>query len=190
MFFKMNVYDFDKTIYDGDSTLDFYKFCLKRHPSILFLLPKQIGSAVLYKINFIDKNKFKEVFFSFLQSVPDIDEEVFCFWNEHDKKIKNWYKKQRQNNDIIVSASPEFLLEEICNRMNIKCIVATQIDRRTGKISGKNCYGDEKVNRLKKYMPDIKIHCFYSDSYSDAPVAHISEKAYLVKGDKIVRWVI
>ena len=27
----MNVYDFDKTIYDGDSTLDFYLFSLKKN---------------------------------------------------------------------------------------------------------------------------------------------------------------
>ena len=31
---KMNVYDFDKTIYDGDSTADFYLFSLKRHKGI------------------------------------------------------------------------------------------------------------------------------------------------------------
>ena len=30
----MNVYDFDKTIYYGDSTADFYLFCLKRHKKI------------------------------------------------------------------------------------------------------------------------------------------------------------
>ena len=35
----MNVYDFDGTIYDGDSTLDFWYFCLKKHPQILLYLP-------------------------------------------------------------------------------------------------------------------------------------------------------
>ena len=28
----MNVYDFDKTIYAGDSTIDFWKFCMIRYP--------------------------------------------------------------------------------------------------------------------------------------------------------------
>ena len=32
------VYDFDETIYDGDSTVDFYKYCVKRKPSLLLLL--------------------------------------------------------------------------------------------------------------------------------------------------------
>ena len=31
----MNVYDFDKTIYKGDSTLDFYFFCLRKKPIII-----------------------------------------------------------------------------------------------------------------------------------------------------------
>ena len=35
----MNAYDFDKTIYDGDSTADFYIFCLKKHKSIILLSP-------------------------------------------------------------------------------------------------------------------------------------------------------
>lgn len=31
----MNVYDFDKTIYDGDSTLDFYFFHLRKVQCLL-----------------------------------------------------------------------------------------------------------------------------------------------------------
>ena len=37
----MNVYDFDGTIYDGDSTVDFFLHALKRNPSVLLHLPKQ-----------------------------------------------------------------------------------------------------------------------------------------------------
>ena len=39
----MNVYDFDKTIYDGDSTADFYIFSLKRHKKILLLAPSPVS---------------------------------------------------------------------------------------------------------------------------------------------------
>ena len=31
----INSYDFDKTIYDGDSSADFYKYCLKRNKKVL-----------------------------------------------------------------------------------------------------------------------------------------------------------
>ena len=31
---KIVAYDFDGTIYDGDSSVDFYKFCFKKKKSI------------------------------------------------------------------------------------------------------------------------------------------------------------
>ena len=60
----MNVYDFDKTIYDGDSTVDFYFFCLKQTPKMLKYLPYQGFSFIKYLFGFIDKTHFKEKFFS------------------------------------------------------------------------------------------------------------------------------
>lgn len=185
----MNVYDFDGTIYDGDSTFDFYRFCLKRHPSIMVCLPKQIGSALLYKTKIINKLQFKQCFFCFLKKLTDVNQEVFYFWNLNEKKIKTWYRNQKSYDDVIVSASPDFLLEEICKRINIRHLVATKIDRKTGKFISKNCFGEEKVNRLRVYMPNIKIQCFYSDSYSDFPLAQISDKAFLVKGEQIIYWL-
>ena len=70
---KVNIYDFDGTIYDGDSTLDFYMFCLKKNIKIFILLPKQLFYIFLYKINIKNKNQMKEVFFSFLNYIDNID---------------------------------------------------------------------------------------------------------------------
>ena len=52
----MNVYDFDNTIYDGDSSIDFYLFCLKKNKKVIYLLPKQFLAFTLYKIKVKDKN--------------------------------------------------------------------------------------------------------------------------------------
>lgn len=38
----MNVYDFDGTIYNGDSSVDIYFFLLKRYPKLIAYFPKQI----------------------------------------------------------------------------------------------------------------------------------------------------
>ncbi len=184
----MNVYDFDGTIYDGDSSVDFYRYCLKKHPAIIVCLPWQIFSAILYKLKIITKIQFKEYFFGFLNKLSNVDQEVQRFWNDNEDKIKTWYRNQMNNEDIIVSASPEFLLEEICKRNNIKHLVATKIDKYSGKIISENCYGKEKVVRLKRYMPNLKIQYFYSDSYSDLPLAQIAEKAFLVRGNRIIQW--
>ena len=58
----MSVYDFDNTIYDGDSSIDFWFFSLTRNPIIVVLLPYQIIMATLYKCKVVEKAKFKEVF--------------------------------------------------------------------------------------------------------------------------------
>ena len=44
----MNVYDFDGTIYDGDSTIDFFFYSLKKKPSLICYLPKQATGFLLY----------------------------------------------------------------------------------------------------------------------------------------------
>ena len=42
---RIDVYDFDGTIYDGDSTVDFTRFCLRRHPAVLAGLPRFIDTV-------------------------------------------------------------------------------------------------------------------------------------------------
>ena len=89
--FIINVYDFDKTIYDGDSTIDFYLFCICKNPILVFLLPITILYFIIYKLKIIDKLKFKEKFFSFLKYIKNIDNLVQLFWERNKKKIKPWF---------------------------------------------------------------------------------------------------
>lgn len=86
----MNVYDFDETIYNGDSTIDFYLYCLKSNIKLLKYLPKQIKSILLFKLKKIDRTEMKENFFCFLKDV-DIEKSVESFWKqkEESQKIKN-----------------------------------------------------------------------------------------------------
>ncbi len=39
---KINLYDFDNTIYEGDSSTDFFFYCLKKYPKIVKIIPKNI----------------------------------------------------------------------------------------------------------------------------------------------------
>lgn len=184
----MNVYDFDKTIYRGDSTIDFYLHCLRRNPKIIFCLPTQVGGFVKYKLGKINKTEFKGLFFCFLKKIDDIESEVVCFWDKNENKIKEWYQKQQQVDDIIISASPFFLLEEICNRNEIQFLIASEVDYHTGEFLSSNCYGEEKVYRFKKLFPQKEIEVFYSDSHSDIPMAQLAKKAYIVKGERLSKW--
>ncbi len=183
---KVNLCDFDKTIYDGDSSIDFYNFCLKKKIAILKHLPKQVLYIFLYKIKKKNKTEMKEVLFSFLKDFNNIDEVIEEFWNKYYEKIKKWYLIKNHSNDIIISASPEFLLKIPCDKLKVKDLIASKVDKKNGKFIGENCYGKEKVRRLKEKYPNIKISNAYSDSMSDYPLFEIASNSYIVKKNNII----
>ena len=185
----MNVYDFDKTIYDGDSTADFYLFSLKRHKKIITLAPSLLGSVIkFYVFKKGTKTDFKQVMYRFLRYC-DIDRDIADFWEINQSKIKKYYMKQKKSDDVIISASPEFLLEPIIKKLDINTLMASSVDKHTGLYDGINCHGKEKVRRFYEVFPDGKIDEFYSDSYSDTPLAEIADKAYIVKGEELSEWI-
>ena len=118
----------------------------------------------------------------------NIEKDLPEFWASHKNNIKDWYYKTQREDDVIISASPEFLLEPICKELGIKYLMASKVDMKTGKYEGINCHGKEKVRRFYEMFPNGKIEDFYSDSYSDSPLAEISKKAFLVKGNELKDW--
>ena len=180
----INSYDFDKTIYNGDSSADFYKYCLKKNKKILLQVPVQLWGTILYILKIIDKTKFKERVFSFLKRVDDVDLYVDEFWKEHYKKIKKWYLEQKERTDVIISASPEFLLKPLEKKLKVN-IIASRVDKKTGKFLSKNCHDYEKITRYEE-LYDKKIKAFYSDSIkADRAMFEYAKEAYLVTKDKV-----
>jgi len=183
----MNVYDFDGTIYDGDSTVDFFWFALKHKPSIICYVPKQMLGFFLYGMKRINKTKLKEHFFSFLSGI-DAEQLTKAFWSQNQHKIYNWYLEQQLPDDIIISASPEFLLKPICAQLGIGRLIASKVDVQSGKFFGNNCYGKEKICRLAIEQHITHIDKFYSDSRSDLPLAQIADHAFLIKKGMVTEW--
>ena len=183
----MNLYDFDKTIYAGDSTVDFYFFCLKKKITLIKYMPKQFLSILKYKFKFISKKKMKEDFFSFLKGIDNVDDYIEKFWLLYKKKIKKWYIDSSNKNDVIVSASPQFLLNPLKNMFQIKDIIASNVDSRTGNFLSENCYGEEKVNRIRQLYNNVEFINAYSDSLSDMPMLNLAENKYLIKKNKIIK---
>lgn len=184
----MNVYDFDGTIYDGDSTIDFYIYCLKNDIKIIRFLPYQCMGTLMHFISRKDKTKYKEMFYIFLKSLGNPEKLVADFWINHMCKIKEWYLYQQKEDDVIISASPEFLLWPVCEKINVKYLLASEVSINTGKYKGRNCRGKEKVNRFKASFPACEINKFYSDSKSDLPLAMLADESYICKGNNIVKW--
>ncbi len=184
----MNVFDFDNTIYDGDSTRDFYFFCLRNHPSIIRYLPHQIFAVFRYLLLKADITITKERCYSFLSALNDASELIEKFWDTHLHKIRSWYVEKQHTDDLIISASPEFLLRPVCDKLGISQLLASRVNIFTGKYSGVNCSSEEKVRRFREAYPTAQINECYFDSDSDIPLARLSQCAYRVSGNQIKRW--
>lgn len=184
----MNVYDFDKTIYYPDSSYHFFLFCLKRHPAVVLpVLPKAMLLALRYRHGTVGAAELKEQLFSFLPRLKDAEEEIRLFWRGHRCNLRDWYLRQKKPDDLIISASPAFLLRPIADELDVR-LIATPMNIKSGRIEGLNCHDREKVRRFREEYGNAAIHAFYSDSLSDSPVAELAERAYLVKKDKICDW--
>ena len=184
----MNTYDFDETIFNPDSSYAFILYCWKRFPGeMLKTLPGVCLASLAY---FRDKSRAKELkekLFAFLPSLADVDAVVEDFWACHQDGIGQWYLRQKREDDIIISASPEFLLAPIARQLGVR-LIATPMDKYSGKIHGKNCHDMEKVRRFYEEYPNAHTEEFYSDSLSDTPMAEIADRAFLVRKGTLSPW--
>ncbi len=187
----MNVYDFDNTIYDGESALDFFFYYVKKQPSLLRYLPKVLRAMARYKAGKVtveqaltDYAPFVE---DFLSGREDLSADAADFWDGHMRKIKPFYASVAREDDVVVTASPEYSIREVCRRLGIKNCVCSLVDEKTGRIT-RLCMRSRKIPAFFEAFPDAHVEDFYTDSpENDAPLIEIAERAFLVKGNKITR---
>ena len=184
----MNVYDFDNTILRGDSTARFFAYCLGHYPKMWMDIPAQAVNGLLFLLKIRKKQDFKQRMLGFLRCIGDVDTAVEDFWRKNFKRIKPFYAETRRADDVVISASPIFLIQPACDRLGISCAMGSPVDRHTGVFHGLNCHGQEKVRRFRQLYPDAQIDDFYSDSHSDDPLAALARHAYLVQGDRLLPW--
>ena len=154
-----------------------------RLPYLVVMVPIMIVAGLLRGLRILNKDQFLFALEWYVALVPRADWFAVKFWNKNMHRIKQWYLEQKRDDDVIVSASPQFLVEEACKRLGVKCI-ATNLDTR-GNLHGKHCYGAEKVVAYKAQFDDNSLETYYSDSLSDTPMLRMAEYGYLVKGDEI-----
>ena len=185
----MNAYDFDKTIYPGDSATHFWWYCVRRHPEAVTSALRALGPLSAGLVGRTDRGRIKQALYTCLRYLPDAEKAACDFWDSHIERIYPWYLARRREDDLIISASPDFLIGEACRRLGVRWM-ATPMDPATGIIRGLNCRGEEKVRRFREAYGNAPVEEFYSDSLSDRPMMELADQGYLVKNGAVVRRVI
>ena len=183
----MNIYDFDDTIFEGDSSVEFIKYSLFKHPfRLIWCFIKAIKEVIKYLFKKSNIGLIKSELFSFVKYIDNLDEYMEDYVLKYQKNIKKFYLEQQKDNDVVISASFDFIVRPFCKKLGIKEVIATEYDTKKGCIIGKNCKGKEKIVRFNKVFKNPKVNEAYSDSLSDIPMFEIAKKGFLVKGEELI----
>ena len=189
---KIAFFDFDGTITTDDSLLKFIRFVVG---DSRFLIGLFVLSPILiaYKLKLIPNYKAKQKMLSWFFKGSS-EEEFKRIANEYSlnhiekilrpmamDKIK-WHQEQGHE-VVIVSASIECWLKPWCDKQKLE-LIATQLEIKDKKINGKlkskNCFGQEKVNRIKeKFNLNECVYIYaYGDSRGDKEMLELANESF------------
>jgi len=186
------LFDFDGTITNKDSFLEFLRYCFgdfRTGLGLIIMSPVILGYLVKITPNYIAKEKVFSYFFR------DMPEEVFSklarsfSGTQIDKILRTeaiaritWHKS-KGHRVVIVSASMESWLASWCE-VNGLDLIGTIVQVNDGVLTGRfetpNCYGEEKVKRLKNIFNayDYRFKYAYGDSRGDRELLELAENAH------------
>ena len=190
------VFDFDGTITRKDTLLEFIKFS-KGNLRFYFGLMLFSPLIIAMKLKIFPNWKIKQSLFSYFYK--DVSIEEFNKWGkkfsfEIDKIVRpkaiETLKFHKKNGDkvVIISASIENWITFWAKKTGVDTVLATKIEINeesvlTGKFLTKNCYGQEKVNRLLAEFPNRSEYKLiaYGDSRGDKELIDFADEGYYNK---------
>jgi len=186
----MKVFDFDNTLYHGESVVDFAVFMIRSSPKIILWLPKIFWNLLKYKLYVIKKDNMESQIDTVMQSCLPKQEILFPlvrrFWKRYRHKLDLGMISRISPDDAIISASPAFLLRPIQKLLGTSHLICSEVDIAHKKVIFLN-FSDHKVRRFRGLYGERMIEAFFTDSYYDQAMMDISEKVFLVKKGKIRR---
>lgn len=190
---KLAIFDFDGTITYRDSFIDFI-IHVYGYPRYVVGMLKNLPYLLAYKATLYPNDKAKEKVLTHFFGGMQLDrfQELASVYSREKlprimkpsamEKIR-WHQAQGHE-VVIVSASIDYWLTEWCTANGV-ALLATRLDVKdgliTGKIAGRNCYGPEKVVRIREIY-DLNSYEYiyaYGDSAGDRELLEIAhEKGY------------
>ena len=186
------LFDFDGTITTKDTLIEFVHFYRGRNNYLLGMV-KLAPIMALYALKIIPNWKAKQFFLTRFfkgEKMEDFDRKCINFSTvvlpslirrEAQEAIAQY--KAQQATIAVVSASAENWVKPWCDRHGVICL-CTRLDVSdgliTGKIKGRNCYGDEKVCRIREYfnLADFDQVIAYGDSRGDKEMLALARERH------------
>jgi phosphatidylglycerophosphatase C len=189
------LFDFDGTLTDKDSFIAFLRAtnsAIKFFTGFVLLSPV----LILYKLGVIPNWKAKQIVIRFFYSGMEAEKFFHLGKMFSEKNIsmlvkENAIAKLREhiaagNTVVVVTASLEPYMTEWCRREGVT-LIATRLEvagnKITGNYNGSNCYGAEKVKRIRESfsLDDFEKIIAYGDSNGDKEMLELAdEKHYRV----------
>lgn len=178
---RIAVFDFDGTITRKDTLIEFIRFA-KGSVALYWGMLLYLPWLILMKLHLYDNGKTKELVFGWFfheMSLEQFNELGRAFYQtQADKLIYSEAKKKieehKGHGDIIVilSASIENWVQPFASALQAEGLLGTQAEVQNGVLTGrfatKNCYGAEKVNRLKTWLAANVNEQPYIIAYGDS----------------------
>ncbi len=186
----IDVYDFDGTIFRGDSTMAFWLYCVRKKPGLLKHLPRQARALALMALGRWNLTRGKGEFLRFVRDI-DLDAMAKQFWADEKvlRRVGAWFDKRDTALPIVIaSASPEAMLAPIAWKFRVQHLVGTRIDEKTGALTSPNCKGAVKIERIGELIPGFQVRAMYTDdARADGPLLALAQQKYLVTRGSVKR---
>lgn len=189
---KIAFFDFDGTITTKDTLLEFIKFSKGTGAFYMGFL-KHLPSLLAFKLKLIPNQKAKEkILKHFFAGTPleIFNAQCHRFSKEmipsllRPAALREIQKLKEENYTLVlVSASPENWIAPWATGYGFE-VMGTRLETKEGKLTGNiignNCYGDEKVCRIKeKFDPQNYTHiAAYGDSGGDKQMLALANNSY------------
>ncbi|MGZ3853268.1 MAG: HAD-IB family hydrolase [Bacteroidia bacterium] len=185
-------FDFDGTITNKDTLLEFIKFT-KGWFQFYSGLALNLTYLIAYRLRIISNQTAKEKILKFFfYNTPVQKFEEYCKRFSHRllpsllrPEALTEIRRLKEENVlvVIVSASPENWIKNWANENELG-LIASRLEVSngliTGKIVGKNCAGDEKVSRIKQAfdLSRFNIIAAYGDTSGDKPMLRLANRSF------------
>lgn len=190
------LFDFDGTITTKDTLFDFIRFTYGKSGLVKCLL-LNVWNLSLYAARLRSNERAKEIMLATMLKGTDTAvfkeqcerysmERVPQIIKEKTKEIIEKHKSAGETL-FIVSASPENWIRPWAMKSGFTEVIATKLEEKDGVLTGsfasRNCYGVEKVNRLKEVFTDRQqvYITAYGDSSGDKPMLNYANHGVLIK---------